>query len=257
MKIVTFNLRCCWREDKHNAFVCRAGLIYEKIAQELPDVIAFQEVVPNSLELLRRMLPEYEFFGSMRDEAFNGEGLYTAFRKDSYALMTGDAFWLSDTPYVAGSRFENQSDCPRVCVCTKLRNKTTQETFRVINLHLDHISAEAQMLGMQCVYEYIRLHDSVDKQPTVILGDFNATPQSETIRSVQAQDWLFEATQSITGTTYHQYGEVENAKIDYIFITRDWQDKTVIAYRWEDEFYGVYLSDHYPVCIEITEKKGE
>ena len=56
MKIVTWNLRCQWKEvDGVNAFIHRAGFIYEKTMQELPDVIAFQEIVPQSLELLQRM----------------------------------------------------------------------------------------------------------------------------------------------------------------------------------------------------------
>lgn len=259
MKIVTFNLRCCWKgnEDKQNSFVHRAGLIYEKIMHELPDVIAFQEVVPKSVELLKRMLPEYEFFGSMREENYTVEGLYTAFRKDKYALMSGDVFWLSPTPYVVASRFENQSGCARICVLTKLRNQQTQETFRVMNVHLDHISDEAQKLGLECIYEYIKRHDIVDKQPTVILGDFNATPASETIQSVYKQDWLFEATAKVVGTTYHGFGRVTDKKIDYIFITQEWKNRVVDAYLWTDESCGIYLSDHYPVCVEITDNKGE
>ena len=254
MKIVSFNLRCCWREDKQNSFVCRAGLIYEKITTERPDIIAFQEVVPQSLELLKRMLPEYEFFGSRREKDFTGEGVYTAFRKDAYALMASDVFWLSPTPFVTASRFEKQSLCPRICVSTKLRNIKTLETFRVFNLHLDHESDEARRLGLQCVYEYIDRQNGADKQPVVILGDFNATPESETMQSVFALGWLFEASRAISGTTFHDFGRRTDCKIDYIFATEEWKDRVVNAYAWTDEFFGTYLSDHYPICVEFIEK---
>ena len=62
MKIVTFTLRCAWRGDGINSFIHRAVAIYEKILAEKPTVIAFQEVIPASLEVLKRLLPEYEFF---------------------------------------------------------------------------------------------------------------------------------------------------------------------------------------------------
>ena len=54
IKIVTFNLRCVWNGvDAQNSFVHRAGLIWEKVNEEKPDVIAFQECVPQSVEILK------------------------------------------------------------------------------------------------------------------------------------------------------------------------------------------------------------
>ena len=44
MKIVTFNLDCCWDgAEGINSFIHRAGMIYERINAEKPDIIAFQE----------------------------------------------------------------------------------------------------------------------------------------------------------------------------------------------------------------------
>ena len=39
IKIVSFNLRSQYTGDGINAFVHRAGLIYEKIKQEKPDIV--------------------------------------------------------------------------------------------------------------------------------------------------------------------------------------------------------------------------
>ena len=124
MKIVTWNLRCLWSGDGINAFLHRAGMIYEKIDREKPEIIAFQEVVAESLTFLRKIFPEYIFLGQMRSENYDGEGLYTAVRKDIFDVLGGETFWLSPTPYIAGSRFEKQSDCPRICVYTLVRHKT-------------------------------------------------------------------------------------------------------------------------------------
>ena len=84
MKIVTFNIRCPWKDrDGINDFIHRAGLIYDKVEAEKPEVIAFQEIRKPTLELLQKMFPDYSFFGTLREKDYTGEGVYTAIRKDA------------------------------------------------------------------------------------------------------------------------------------------------------------------------------
>ena len=251
IKIVSFNLRCQWMGDGVNAFVHRVGFIYDKIRNEQPDVIAFQEMKEKFLELLKKMFPEYAFYGSMRTASYDGEGLYIAVRKETVSMLSTDVFWLSPTPYVAGSRFEKQSTCPRVCVATKLRNLQTNEVFRVIDVPLDHISDEARILGMRCLLSYVEESNARDLLPTVILGDFNATPNSETIREMNAQSAFFEATKCVETTTFHNFGKLDDCKIDYIYVSKEWQNKKISVSLWQDEHEGIYLSDHYPLCATI------
>ena len=59
MKITTFNLRCVYRGDGINSFVHRAVPLCDKINEEKPDVIAFQEVTVDSLRILEKLLTEY------------------------------------------------------------------------------------------------------------------------------------------------------------------------------------------------------
>ena len=47
MKLVTFNIRCDFGQDGENNFEYRKDLILKKIAQEKPDMICFQEVLPH------------------------------------------------------------------------------------------------------------------------------------------------------------------------------------------------------------------
>lgn len=254
MKIVTFNIRCVWKgSDGINDFIHRAGFIYDKIQNEKPDVIAFQEIVIPQLELLKKMLPEYEFFGSFRDEEYIYEGLFTAIKKDNLALMGGDVFWLSPTPYVAGSRFETQSIYPRVCVMTKVRNRQTHEIFRIYNVHLDHLSDDARSLGINCVFDFINEYNKKEKLPTVLLGDFNAFPDSETLKLCYSHSDYSDTTKNIP-TSFHSYGQ-ENEKIDYIFVSDEWKERVVETVAWKDCHEGIYLSDHYPLSLEIKNKK--
>ena len=252
MKILSFNIRCSWKGmDGINDFIHRAGFIYDKIKSQKPDVIAFQEVRDESCVLLQKMLPEYEFFGTFREENYTIEGLYTAIRKDSFAYLATEVFWLSPTPFVVASKFENQSECSRICLMTKIRNRKTNEVFRLLNLHLDHISEEARVLGMQCVFDFMDEYDAREKLSTVLLGDFNTTPNGDVIKSCHARKGMFEATKDIA-VTFHGYGR-ETIKLDYIFVSDEWADRVVKTETWTDCHEGIYLSDHYPVCLTIDE----
>ena len=59
MKLVTFNIRCDFGQDGENNFEYRKDLILKKIAQEKPDMICFQEVLPHIAKWLKENLTEY------------------------------------------------------------------------------------------------------------------------------------------------------------------------------------------------------
>lgn len=140
--IVTFNLRGSWAGDGINAFRHRAGGILDKIDQETPDVMAFQEVSPHIREFLELHLPAYTFIGHGRNADFGGEALAIAVRKSTITLLSCSVFWLSPTPKVPGSRFADQSDCPRIAVSSLLADKQT-------GLKFDHYPAAAKVVLTQ------------------------------------------------------------------------------------------------------------
>jgi endonuclease/exonuclease/phosphatase family metal-dependent hydrolase len=255
VKIVTWNLRCVWKDgDGVNAFIHRAGFIYDKIMQEKPEIIAFQEVVSNSLELLKRMLPEYEFFGVLRSAKYTGEGVYVAYLKEKFLFLGGESFWLSPTPYVAGSRFVNQSDCPRVCAYVKLVDRNTGEILNIFDLHLDHVSDEARRLGLELLFKYIEdRNKAIDKDKIVILGDFNALREDGVMQFAFGKEWLIDSTKDV-GVTFHDFGRENYRQIDYILLSKALESRVQSVGTWRDEHNGIYLSDHYPVCVELTEK---
>ncbi len=252
IKIVTFNIRCVWKGgDGKNNFIHRAGMVYEKILNEQPDVILFQEVRQEHLKLLERMLPEYMFIGHFREEDYSGEGLYTAILKEKIQLIGFEGYWLSPTPYAAGSRFEKQSGIPRICITLKLRDKVTNNVFRAVNVHLDHISDEARIEGIRLVLETVCERNSEDNIPTLIAGDFNAEPESDTISFCKNYNRfnIYDTTSEIK-TTFHGWGR-EDEKIDYIFVTESIKNSVKSVYIWDDCDDGIYLSDHYPICLEF------
>ena len=251
MKVVTYNLSCDWDScDGINSFIHRAGMIYERLNAEMPDIIAFQEVVPKSIQFLRRICPDYEFYGLFRSKNFDGEGLYTAVRKNTFEVVAHETFWLSPTPYEPGSRYEEQSECPRVCVLTDIRNRKSGFRIRLFNVHLDHISDRARVLGIQCVLNKVNEYNKKKMLHTGILGDFNALPLSEPIRTCE-EFGLFDAAEN-QQCTFHEFGK-RKEKLDYIFLDKDMRDAVKGSFVWEDVRNGIYLSDHYPVGIILEE----
>lgn len=249
MKIVTFNIRCLYKSAKDgiNSFAYRAVGVADKINAEKPDVVGFQEITADILSVLERLLPDYLFVGQFRNSDYKGEGLYTAIRKESVALLGLETVWLSPTPYVPGSRFENQSNCPRICVATKLLFKESGRILRIFNLHLDHISDEARMLGIKAAFEFAESFG--DGAEAVFLGDFNAEPDSKTIE--YCNERLIDLTRDIP-VSFHDFGK-EGVKIDYIYTSSALAECVSEVCAWDDESNGIFLSDHYPICAALED----
>ena len=253
LKIVTFNLRCTWtRGDGINSFIHRAAMITEKIEEEKPDVVCFQELVPETYEYLDHHLNGYYIQYNGRNADYGGEGLGIAVRRDTVRMISLDCFWLSPTPDLPASRFEEQSTCPRIAQDALLLDLGTNRIFRVYNNHLDHISEKARALGMTAVLERIAADQTHVACPVFLLGDLNADPEEACIRLAKDNEHfpLTDLTED-TGITFHDFGLAREPlyKIDYIFTDPATAAKPSTCDVWRDEYNGVFLSDHYPVCV--------
>ena len=261
LKVVTFNLRTLYDSphDGINAFIHRAGLILETIDAEKPHVICFQEMGAQIRPFLKKYLVDYHIVGHGRLADYSGEGLGVAYRKDSMDLFELEQFWLSPTPQIPGSRFENQSECPRICIYATLKHKDMKTPIRFYNVHLDHQSDEARVFGIQQVLAKMKQDNSVLPYPTMVMGDFNALPDSQTIAFCKEGKIfpLVDITQEI-GATFHDFGGTgksplaRGTKIDYIFTDPETAKTAKRTYKWEHTKNGIYLSDHYPVCAEFV-----
>lgn len=249
MKIVTFNLRCDHGQDAENCFVYRQPLILRAIGRERPDVICFQEVLPHMAAWLKRSLSDYYLAGCGRGEKLDGEQMTVAFRKEAYQLLEMRTFWLSETPDVPGSRYLGSS-CPRTGTDAVLLEEATGRAFRVVNTHLDHRGKEARERGLMQILRQTEQPGAFSGAPLVLVGDFNAPPDSEEMRILETWPGLENVTRDI-GFTYHGYGKADPPEqIDYIVLNHGFRCAGVT--KWTDQEQGVFLSDHYPICAEIA-----
>lgn len=250
MKFVTFNLRCDWAQDGANCFVYRQPLILKTIVQEMPDVIGFQEVLPHMAAWLKQNLADYCIVGCGRGTALDDEQMSVAFLRDRYNLVSMNTFWLSETPLVPGSRYQEQSSCPRTCTEVVLCEVETGRVLRILNTHLDHKGAGARRLGLMQILRYLEKAELFPDAPVILMGDFNASPDSEEMTAFNDFPGYVNATKDI-GITFHGYMKANPPEyIDYIYL------KGCIVCnhieKWQHTENGVYLSDHYPICAELS-----
>lgn len=250
LKIVTFNLRLDTPYDGEQAFPHRAGYVVDRIKEEKPDIIGFQEVLPHVLTFLKENMTGYTLLGYGRGADFGDEANPIAFRTDRFELQYFDQRGLSDTPFIPGSRFAEQSGCPRVFCAAGLRDLEPDGAgrFRFLNTHLDHEKEYAQREGMKQILAYIDRLNAELKLPAVLTGDFNAYPDSAPLALVYAAGMRDLASE--VKETFHGYGRLKKpCKIDYIIA-----DNGVVssgAYAWTGTRDGLYLSDHNPVCVYV------
>lgn len=247
MKLVTFNIRYDCGTDGINNFSCRKPFILETIAREQPDVIGFQEVLPHVALWLKENLTDYYVVGCPRCEDLTGEQVCIAFRPDKFNLMKMDTFWLSPTPYVPGSRYPEQSICPRTCTEVVLQELKSGKVFRMVNTHLDHEGSLARLLGAKQILAHLEQAKFFPNVPTVLVGDMNAEPGSPEMQLLSSH---FRNVTDGIGITFHNFNRDSQCTIDYIFIRGAMECGSVV--KWNESREGVYLSDHYPIACELT-----
>ena len=248
LKIVTYNLRWDAPEDGIHRFSNRKEEIMDRIHEEKPDVIAFQEMRADMQAWMEPRMPEYFYVGHGRDGDFNGESIPIAFRKDKFKMRAFECFWLSPTPEIPGSRYAEQGRSLRICNVLTLYSVEEKKSFRVYNVHLDHFSAEARTKGIQLVVDYAEALNKKDELPSVILGDLNAFPEWDDLNPITKNPNYTDATKHLP-ITFHGFF-VREEKIDYIFVTKEFESKE--CYIWENREGKPCLSDHYPVCMLAT-----
>lgn len=251
MKIATFNVRTDTPVDGENRWQFRKGLILDKLTAEQPDVIGFQETTPVMANFIKKYMPAYWFVGCGRNADYLGENNMIGFKPDKYELIELETFWLSETPDVPGSRYANQSVCPRVCTHAVLRPLDGGTMFHAYNTHLDHISDEARRLGARAILDHMARDLKRCPLPLTLTGDMNAYPDSAPI-----QEFLNDKTVHLTNQTpdfpasYHAYGaDMAQPQIDYIF-TQGFE-AVGAPEAWGITEFGKYMSDHNALCAYV------
>lgn len=250
LKVMSCNVRCIAPFDLgKKSWFYRADLLVKGIQNTQPGVIGFQEVTKWHYSYLTDCLSAYDSVITYRDDAFNSEGCPIFYRSDIYTLIDKGSFWLSETPDVMSKDWG--AACYRICSYAILKDNATETEFVVFNTHLDHVSDEARINGINVVLDKIKEFGGL---PAVLMGDLNAEEDSETYKSATENflDVKYQTENTMTSCTYQDWGnQLDRNCIDYIMISKT--GFRVNSYKVLTETYdGVYPSDHFQLVSSLS-----
>ena len=249
--IMSTNVRCYSPDDLfEKSWFYRADLIIADVNNVKPDIIGFQEVSPLHYGYLQRAMPDYDSEIMYRDNWILSEGCPIFYRTDKYEKLDSGSFWLSETPDVMSKGWGAAHY--RVATYMILKDKATGREFVVFNTHLDHVSEEARINGIQVVLDKIAEFGGL---PAFLMGDLNAHPDEETILFTHESfdDAHIIAKEKDEGATFQKWGtrlsDGNDKRIDYIMISKG--AATVSEYRILNNCYnGIWSSDHSSIYIK-------
>ena len=249
IRIMNYNVRCLSPLDlgKKNWFY-RADLLIDSIEAAAPNIIGFQEVTSWQYDYLVETMPGFDSIITYREETINAEGCPIFYSTALYTLIDKGSFWLSETPDVMSKDWGAAHY--RICSYVILKDKATEKEFVVFNTHLDHVSDEARIKGIQVVLDKIKEFGGL---PAVLMGDLNAEESSETYQSATEAflDAKYETENTMKSCTYQNWGEaLDRECIDYVMISPE--SFEVLSYEVIQAVYdGVYTSDHFPLFVRL------
>ena len=252
--IMSTNVRCYSPDDLfEKSWFYRADLIIADVNNVKPDIVGFQEVSPLHYGYLQNAMPDYESEIMYRDNWILSEGCPIFYRTDKFEKIDSGSFWLSETPDVMSKDWGAAHY--RVATYMILKDKTSGREFVVFNTHLDHVSDEARINGIQVVLDKIAEFGGL---PAFLMGDLNAYPDEETIIFTHENfdDAHLVAESADEGATFHKWGtkaDDNDKRIDYIMISKG--AANVSEYRIVNNCHdGVWSSDHHSIYIRFTLK---
>ena len=249
LRLVTSNIRFENPADKEHDWSNRRELLVETLLNFKADGIGTQAGREPQLRNLEDLLPDFEMIDKHR--SWIDERMYPSIyinTKSIDVIQSGD-IWLSETPHIDGSSSFN-STFPRLCTWAILKLLATDQTFFLINTHLDHVLEETRVNQMKVLLEECS-KINVDDHPIILMGDFNSDHDSK-VREEIINTWDFlhdpwHTLQLKEDSSFHRFKGVneDGFRIDWILVDRS--IKTHDIYMDKTSKNGIYPSDHFPI----------
>ncbi len=268
-RVASCNIRVALPQDEEggNGWSARKYVCERVMKRCKADIYCLQEVTVGQYEDMCRMFPGYFVFGypgpetdALPDREYHGIAKnLVMFSKRRYEMTGAGVYWLSDTPLVGGSSSWGTAR-PRHVNWVRLRDRRSGREFRVLSLHLDHISHEARLAQVRAVEEETSQYPA--GVPQVLAGDFNSRPSNPVAGVLVGAGWV-DAFVAANGEdaehmSFHRFeGDAYKPKkgtpgrIDYIFL-KGTGIRVVSSAFVKDCVGGKYPSDHYFLTADIV-----
>jgi endonuclease/exonuclease/phosphatase family metal-dependent hydrolase len=247
LSILSLNLRFGLADDGPNSWAFRQASLDALLTRQTADFMGFQEANHFQVEFLAGRLQGYGRIGVRWPAPAFWQNNVLFYRR-TWRCLHSEHFFLSPTPDIP-SRARN-SRWPRQCTLGMFQ----RDGFRliVINTHFD-FEAKIQEKSAELILQ--RLAAVADGVPAILIGDFNADPQSScrhifaatSPQPENASVFCFkDAFVCPQPGTFHGFsGTTGGQHIDWILyrgpLILD-QSRVLM-----DCHNGIYPSDHYPV----------
>ena len=256
VSVFSFNIRYDNPKDYLFQWTYRRELLANIILRNSPDIYGGQEIKPNQLEYLKSALAQtYSYTGIPRDPAGIDESCGIFFRKDKYAKMNEESFWLSEDTSGPGHPCW---DCAmgRNCNAVHLRplenvpSGNRDSDFVAISCHYDHKGEYARFKSAEiCLSKIDEYKQNWKVNNAILFGDLNNQAQREKFVDF-LEDSLDNASKGNNQNTFHGFFGGEGTHLnDYIFHTRTGVSSNFEIVR--DNMNGFYPSDHYAIKADI------
>ena len=247
LKIISQNVMC-WQKEQIGTYEQRRPLLKKVFRDHGADIIGMQEVTEYWEKAFDEDLHDFGKLLVYRGQN-NKEAVPIYWRKDNLKPLDSGYFWLSETPEKESIGWN--ASCLRITCWVLFEQIDTGKKFAFVNTHLDHISKEARINGIQLICDFINNRFGKE-MPLILVGDFNTLPDSETSEKAKSllNDARSIARETTDELTFHAYNPHAACTIDYIYLSDNIScNKFEVIKELND---GNPQSDHYGIMAEIT-----
>jgi endonuclease/exonuclease/phosphatase family metal-dependent hydrolase len=251
--VATYNLRMNNPNDGVNAWPNRKETVKGLVRFHEFDIYGTQEGFIGQIKDLCEV-EGFAYTGSGRDDGKEaGEHSAILYKKDRLKLLDSGDFWLRENPDEPGKGWD-ATCCNRICSWGKFKDLETSKVFFFFCVHFDHQGVVARKESGKLMVK--KIQEIAGNSPVICVGDFNSTPDSEQIQTMQT---LLSDSRLVTQTPpYGPYGTFNGFKfdspldnlIDYIFVSKQ---VSILKYGvLTDNVDRRYPSDHLPVVVKAV-----
>lgn len=260
VRAMTYNIRLDTPSDGENRWTNRRDWMIQQVRWLAPDIVGFQEVLPNQRIDLASGLVGFELVGEGRDGQGRGEASPLGFATTRFRLDASGTFWLSPTPDRPSMGWD--AAYPRIATWARLTSRCDRRTLLVVNTHWDHVGIAARRESGRQLAGWLAANRKRGES-VVLLGDFNTDAASEGMLMLTAGGEIRDARLASASPpfgplrSFNGFGSATSAKaevIDHILVDQTWAvSRYAIVEQTVD---GKLISDHFPVVAELLPRQG-
>ncbi len=252
LKIVDYNIRCA-NDPNGNSIAERAPRLFAFLEKHDPDIIGFQEAVPEWISYIENGTLQYDALIQKYEMRYHWRGADSKectpllWKKDKFELLDEGYYWLSETPDEESKGWGAKHY--RILNWVKLKVKATGKIFIFINTHLqssDHGAHSAPL-----IVDRAKKIGGFIQYPVIITGDFNYAPWSDGYTAFMKEGFLdlndelgFNNAYTNNGYNNHADTASSNSIKDYIMFGGE---KYIVPLKYEvlnEMYYDGWISDH-------------